>query len=81
MKQKDLALILVIIIVSGMISFFAGRLLFAAPEDRQVKAEVVDAITSDFSQPSSKYFNERSINPTKLISIGDNSNVTPFNGQ
>ncbi len=81
MKQKDIALIAIIIIFSGMISFFAGRYLFATPDNRQVKAEVVDAISTEFIQPSTKYFNERSVNPTQLIQIGDGSNVTPFSGR
>lgn len=81
MKQKDIALILVVMIFSGMLSFFAARFLFATPADRIVKAEVVDPITSDFNRPDNKYFNDTSINPTQLIRIGDNSNVTPFNGR
>lgn len=81
MKQKDIALIVVVVIISGLLSFFVGRLLFANPKDKQVKAEVVDAISTVFIQPSSKYFNPNSVNPTQLIRIGDNSNVTPFNGQ
>lgn len=81
MKQKDIALILIVVIFSGMLSFFIGRMLFATPEDRQVKAEVVDVITTEFNQPSSKYFNDKSVNPTQVIQIGDNSNITPFNGR
>lgn len=81
MKQKDIALILVIAIVSGMISFFAARMLFTTDKDRQMKAEVVDAITTDFEQPSSKYFNANSINPTLQIQIGNDVNANPFSGE
>lgn len=80
MKQKDIALIAVIVIISGMLSFFVSHLLFAPPKNRQQKVEVVDLITTDFSLPSNKYFNTQSIDPTQLILIGNSSNLTPFNG-
>lgn len=81
MKQKDIALILVIAIVSGAISFFVARTLFATDKDRQMKAEVVDALSTEFEQPSNKYFNSNSINPTLQIQIGNDVNVNPFSEQ
>lgn len=81
MKQKDIALILVIAIVSGMISFFVARMLFAGGEKREMKAEVVDSISTDFTQPNNKYFNANSINPTLQIQIGNEVNTNPFNDQ
>jgi hypothetical protein len=80
MKQKDIALILAVVIASGIISLVIGRLVFAAPKNRQQKVEVVDVISTEFSQPDSKYFNAQSLNPTQLIRISENSNATPFNG-
>ena len=80
MKQKDLALIIVIVFVSGLLSFFVSRLFFATPKDRQQKVEVVDTLTSDFATPDPKYFNKNSTNPTQLIQIGDSNNPNPFNG-
>jgi len=80
MKQKDIALILVIVAVSGIISFLASRWIFAKPADRQQKAEVVDVITSDFPLPNSKYFNSNSVDPTQLITIGNSNNPNPFGG-
>ena len=80
MKQKDIALIIVIVFMSGVISFLASQWVFARPADRQQKAEVVDVITSDFPPPDTKYFNTTSINPTQLIQIGNSSNPNPFGG-
>lgn len=80
MKQKDVALIIVIAAIASMISFFVARALFASPDKRSVSAEMIDPITTDFPQPDKKYFNEQSINPTRQISIGDTSNESPFNG-
>ena len=80
MKQKDIALIAIIVIISGVVSFFLSRTIFASAEDREQKVEIVEAITSDFPLPSTKYFNTNSINPTQLIQIGTSTNPTPFNG-
>lgn len=80
MKQKDVALIIVLAFMSGVVSFLASRWIFARPADRQQKAEVVDVITSDFPLPDSKYFNPNSIDPTQLIQIGNSSNPNPFGG-
>jgi hypothetical protein len=80
MKQKDIALIIVIAAISGFISFFAARFLFATPANRQQKVEVVDKITSEFPTPSPKYFNPNSIDAAQLIQVTDNQNPNPFNG-
>ncbi|MGF7228511.1 MAG: hypothetical protein ACQR33_00815 [Candidatus Saccharibacteria bacterium] len=80
MKQKDIALIIIIVFISGIASFFISNLLFASPSNRQQKVEVVEAITPDFPTPSSKYFNNQSIDPTQLIQIGNSTNPDPFNG-
>jgi hypothetical protein len=80
MKQKDIALIIVLAGVSAIVSFLASGWLFGKPADREQKAEVVDVITSDFSLPDSKYFNNSSIDPTQLIQIGDAENPNPFDG-
>lgn len=80
MKQKDIALILVVVFMSGLISFLASRWIFARPADRQQKAEVVDVIDSQFDLPDSRYFNPSSIDPTQLIQIGNSTNPNPFGG-
>lgn len=80
MKQKDIALIIVVTVISGIISFFVSNTLFASPEDRQQKVEVVEQISASFPTPSNKYFNSESINPTELIQIGTSTNPNPFNG-
>lgn len=80
MKQKDIALIIVIVFISGVASFFISNALFATPDRREQKVEKVEAITADFPTPDNKYFNENSINPTQLIQIGESTNPNPFNG-
>ncbi|TAH34185.1 hypothetical protein EYC59_03460 [Candidatus Saccharibacteria bacterium] len=78
MKQKDIALILVIAVVSGIISFVVSGKIFVTPQNRSQKVEVVDKISTDFQQPSDKYFNEQSVDPTQPVEVGENNNQSPF---
>ena len=81
MKQKDIALILIIVFVSVVISIVVSKLLFASPKNRQQQVEVVQPISADFPAPDKKYFNANSFDPTQLIQIGNSSNPNPFNGK
>jgi len=80
-KQKDLALIIVIAVVSGVVSFFVSNKIFVTPANRQQQVDVVDKINPSFQTPSTKYFNSSSIDPTQESQIGNNDNQNPFNGQ
>jgi hypothetical protein len=78
MKQKDIALIILIAGIAAVASFFLSHAIFASAGNRAQKAEKVDTITTEFVKPSSKYFNGNSIDPTQLIQIGDTTNSNPF---
>jgi len=80
MKQKDIALIAVIVFISAVISLFVSKAIFAAPKNRQQQVAVVQPITADFPAPDKAYFNSSAIDPTQLITIGQNANPNPFNG-
>jgi hypothetical protein len=79
MKQKDIAMIIVVAFVSGVLSFFLSGKIFVTPENRQQEVEVVDKLSSNFELPDSRFFNAESINPTVDVQL-DNTNQTPFNG-
>lgn len=78
MKQNDIALIIVIAFVSGVVSFVVSDKLFVTPANRQQKVEVVDAINPQFQTPSSKYFNSKSIDPTQNAQVSTGNNQNPF---
>jgi hypothetical protein len=78
LKQKDIALIAVSVIVAGIISIVISNLVFGGEHAKERSIYKVDAISSDFPTPSNKYFNHKSIDPTRLIQIGDANNSTPF---
>lgn len=79
MKKKDIATIVVVVIISGGLSLVLSSIFFS-PKKHVTKVEVVPKITSDFPEPNKKYFNDKSVNPTQLITIGNNANTKPFNG-
>jgi len=79
MKQKDLAVIIIVVFISGILSFFISNMFFALPKQKVQKVEVVAPITPDFPVPDSKYFNNNSIDPTQIIHISGNNNQAPFN--
>lgn len=81
MKRKDLLLIVVVIIISTAFALLLSSVLIPAPQKNLQEVEVVDAITDNFPPPDSRYFNDQSINPTQLITIGNNANPTPFNSK
>jgi hypothetical protein len=79
-KQKDVALIIVIAFVSAIVSFVVSNKLFVTPSNRQQQVEVVDPINSSFQTPDKKYFNSNSVDPTPAAQIGTDTNQNPFNG-
>lgn len=77
MKQKDIALIIVVVFVSGALSFFISGLAIGSATTKQ-KGLTVDVISPVFMPPDATYFNKNSIDPTQLIHIGTGSNPNPF---
>lgn len=77
MKQKDIALILIIVLLVACLGF-VSRYLLVPSDERTAQVEVVEAITADFTEPDKRYFNEKSIYPTETIEIGGNGNNSPF---
>jgi|JI10StandDraft_1071094.scaffolds.fasta_scaffold04769_7 hypothetical protein len=80
MKQKDIALYIVIAFISAILAFLISSKLIVTPANRQQKVEKIDPISASFEAPSKEYFNEESINPTQVSGVGQATNQTPFNG-
>ena len=81
MKRQDIGLIAIIVIFSAVVSIVISNKIFVSPKNRQQQVEVVQPITSDFPQPDTHYFNKDAFDPTKPITIGQNTNPDPFSGQ
>lgn len=78
MKQKDIALIAVVIVFSAIVSLLVSKVIFTSPKNRQQEVEVVQPISADFPKPDKRYFNKNSFDPTQPITIGQNANPNPF---
>ena len=78
MKRNDIALLILIVSITLVISFFVVKALFGEPQKDAVKVEKIDAISSSIVQPSKSIFNKDAINPTVVIQIGSPANQTPF---
>ena len=80
MKQKDIALIIVVAFISAIASFFVSNKQFVAQSNRAQEVEVVDPIDASFKTPDKKYFNSNSIDPAPSTQISTDTNQNPFNG-
>lgn len=77
-KKKDILLIVVIAIFAGVFSLVISNAFFTSGNERNLTAEIVQTISPEFKEPDKEVFNERAIDPTKLIEIGDTNNPEPF---
>ena len=81
MKRNDIALLILIVSITLVISFFVVKAIFGEPQNQAVKVEKVEPVSADIVQPSNSIFNKDAINPTVVIQIGNPTNQQPFNGQ
>lgn len=77
MKQKDVALILVIVFISGIMSYLISNKFISSPK-HDLKVAKIEHIDSTFEDPDKAYFNDKSINFTQLIFVYKNDNKQPF---
>lgn len=78
MKQKDIALIVIVAVVAGVFSIVITSTVFVGKKGKELKAETVSSISSEFKQPDKNVFNQDALNPTQLIQIGENNNPKPL---
>ncbi len=78
MKQTDIAMLVLIVSLSLVISYFVGNALFGGESTRSTQVEVVESISAEFAQPDPDIFNDEAINLTQTINIGDSESTDPF---
>lgn len=78
MKQQDVAIIIVVVFFSAILSIMITRTVFTPQKNKELTVETVNPISSEFKQPDPQVFNSNSINPTQLIQIGDGNNPGRF---
>ncbi len=72
-------LLAVVAIFAGVFSMLLSNWLIVPKQAFSQKYTIADKIDDNFPEPDKRYFNKDSVDPTKLITIGDNANQTPFN--
>ena len=80
MKQKDIAMVVVAIIVGAGLSLVLSNVIIGTPANKQQQAEVVQPISSSFAIPDGRFFNKDAFDPTQTITIGQSANPDPFSG-
>lgn len=78
MKKNDIALLVLIVSISLIASYFALNAIIGNPSQHTVTVEKVEPISSELPEPSDKIFNEKAIDPAVVIEIGNPSNQQPF---
>ncbi len=78
MKQKDIAVIIAVIIVAGVASLLLSKQIFGTPKSRQQQVPEIQAISAEFQTPDPTYFNSNSKDITQLITIGPGNKSNPF---
>jgi hypothetical protein len=81
MKAKDIGIIAIVAIVSGVFSIILSNVFISTDSDKSQKAEVVDEISADFVRPDTRYFNEQSVNPAQIIQVDQDPNTDYFGSQ
>ena len=72
MKKTDIAMIVLIAGVSVLISYFLMQTLLGDPSQKTRKVETMEAVSSEYIEPSKDIFNDKAINPTVKIVIDKN---------
>lgn len=81
MKRSDIALLILIVSLTLVVSFLLVKALFGEAQNTSTKVEAAEPISSTLEQPSPRIFNKDAINPTVVIQIGNPANQQPFSGQ
>lgn len=78
MKKNDIALIILVVSMSLVVSYFTVSAFIGKPSENTQEVEKVEPVSAQLREPSKKIFNERAIDPTVVIEIGNPSNQQPF---
>lgn len=79
MKKNDLALLIFIIAITLLLSYFVAKAVIGEPKSKPVQVDKVVSIKSDYPTPDARVFNDKAIDPTVNISIGgQKANNDPF---
>ena len=73
MKQSDIAIIIVVVAIGGVLSFFLSNFLFSGKQATH-STIVVDPIATTFQTPDERYFHAGAVDPTRPANTGAQAN-------
>lgn len=80
MKKNDIAIIILVVAISGFVAYFAGQALLGGQKaEKPVNVETAEPIDATVAPPEAKIFHKDAINPTVKIEIGNIDQQQPFN--
>jgi hypothetical protein len=82
-EQESMTKLIVAAVVTALGSFFLSSMIFSAPKHHDLKAPVVNTITSTFpdikNDPAyNTFLNNNSLDATQPVQIGNSQNNQPF---
>lgn len=83
MKRNEIALLVLIVGIVGLITYFILNSLLSNLAPKPVELDVATPISSsliDMESLNKSLFVEGAYNPTIKVTIGDQGNQQPFNG-
>lgn len=69
MKKTDVAMIVLIAVVSVMVAFFVTRAIFGGSESEVITVKSIERIESTIIEPGEQIFNRDAINPAVEVQI------------
>lgn len=78
MKQNEIASLLIIALVTGVLAYFIANAVIGSPDNNPVQVEKVTPIQSSFPNTDERVFNEDAIDPTVEISGDNPQSDAPF---
>lgn len=79
MKKTDLALLILIVGIVGLITYYLLNMFLGDKELKAIKVDKATKIETSLVPPSDKVFVNDAYNPTIKVKIGDQANQQPFN--
>ncbi len=71
MKNSDIALVVLVALVSIGLSYWLGNMLLGDPSNDTYEITSVEAISSELKEPDSETFYPGALNPTDEVIIGN----------
>ncbi len=75
MKNTDIAMIILVAAISVALSYFLGNAILGNPNDRVEEFSYIETVSGTVESPDPETFNDKAINPTIEVYIG---NCGPF---